>query len=932
MPKIEKTSHEGLVMKTPAARDSDSDWWESLESAIGDAYRKEGISSEWKNERHVVRNAIALIASFLPSQRYSPAGVLGVGGFGIVLRIRDSLFPTVDNALKFPRPLGDIAPVVAEMMAKELRFLATLRHPGIVRMLYYKTILAVEPYGQLPFCMMEVVEGESSPKFLADTRRTQKDLIKLVENLARTIRYLHTAPDGPYVHLDIKPQNIAVTADGQPILLDLGTCKRIGKDSERTVLAFTNTIAHPGLVRMLEGNPAEQSTVAGSLDRTQIDPAWDLWAFGRTVLQWMGVRWESGEIPKSAFAEKLDPYTRKYLLLLCARLVAKFPPIWLKEKIGLSPDFLEEIPIEDAVQLTEELGKLTGAYSPLVRVPELRSASTGSIQAAPGVHVTNTRRLTKTLEHRLFRRLNSITQLGIVSQIFPGAKHARREHSLGTYGNVCRMLRSLYEDSTSPLFRQLIQERDICEVLLAALLHDLGQFPLAHDLEDIHKAVFDHEALTQAMLRGEWRKAKLGSRRIDFEDLTEVLELWGTTAERIISILNAKAKSSSHLLKEKMLRSIISGPIDADKLDYLFRDARYTDVPYPNGIDVDRLLRCLTTVVIEKGPGGAKNVPMLGVYAKGKVTAEFMTMARYAMFSQVYWHHAVRAQKAMLARAVGALIANLNAAKINELRDDFVEMVWSLPESMYRHAVDSSQLPFEPPIAVVTSTQNFGVGTDLAATDAAVLTWLRDRLIASNLQEAALIHRILTRSLFKRLWVVGRPTGDAKDWEKVCKLWEDLTAKQKEEAALEFEKRISERLGGEAVDVTTMRADDAVGLASQLTKARTPWLLVDLPGSKSGSDLGLSYVTEVQARKMRKDDRALGDLQGSTAWEQYARDLRNVAGNVRVFCDERLIETVDASISQEEGFEDLLLTLETVSSVVKTAKQAKQTKQAKRKQ
>jgi HD superfamily phosphohydrolase len=892
---------------------------ERLKEKIGDAYRKERLSEEWQKEQRGVQQVLSLIFSILPQQRYSPVDVLGIGGFSIVLRVKDSLFPSVDNALKFPRPLEGTAQLVADMIAKELTFLAALRHPGIVRMLYHRVIPNVMPYGNLPFYMMEVIEGDSSNKFFTNSQRTQDDLIRVVSRVADTIKYLHTASDGPYVHLDIKAQNISVTQGGDAILLDLGTCKRLGIDSEKTVLAVTNAVAHPDLVRMLKGDRGEEGQV-GQVDRSEIQPVWDLWAFGRTILQWIGVQWETGEIEKGALAERLDPYVRKYLLLLCVRLVGKFPRVWVEEKVGLSPEFIREIPIETASQLVEEIGKLTGRYNPLSLVPELARASTGSIQAAPGVHVTNTLRLTKTLEHRLFRRLNSITQLGIVSQVFPGAKHARREHSLGTYGNVCRMLSHLYEDATSPLFRQLIQAQDICEILLVALLHDLGQFPLAHDLEDVHKAVFDHESLTQAMLKGEWRKAKAGSRRIIFEDLSPVFNLWNTTADRLIGILDAKAKSLNHTLRQKLLRSLISGPIDADKLDYLFRDARHTDVPYPNGIDVDRLLRCLTIVVISKVPGGAKDVPMIGVYAKGRIAAEFLTMARYAMFSQVYWHHTVRAQKAMLSRAIGALIANLNSARLNELRDDFIEMVWALPESMYRNQSSTAQL-FEQTQEKQSTSDYIGIGTDLAATDAAVLTWLRDRLATEKLPEFELLQRILTRSLFKRLWVVGRASSDAKDWDRLCRLWESLSAKDRNLAAREFEAKIAARLVGTTVEVTVMRATDALGLVQQLTSAHAPWLLVDLPGGKAGLDIGLSYVSEVQSRKMRKDNRVLGDLQKSAVWEQYSRDLQTVVGNVRVFCDERLVETVEASIEQDQGFEDLLATLEAVASPLKTASQ-----------
>src|SRR5206468_2373089 len=119
-----------------------------------------------------------------------------------------------------------------------------------------------------------------------------------------------------------------------------------------------------------------------------------------------------------------------------------------------------------------------------------------------------------------------------------------------------------------------------------------------------------------------------------------------------------------------------------------------------------------------------------GVHAKGKVAADFLTFARYAMFSQVYWHHAVRAQKAMLLRGVEALLSRHNTdAKLMEFTSRFVAMVCHLPESLYHStAEDQSLFPDETKRNHDVS-ERLGRGTDLSATDAAVLSWLYDHLL-----------------------------------------------------------------------------------------------------------------------------------------------------------------------------------------------------------
>ncbi len=118
----------------------------------------------------------------------------------------------------------------------------------------------------------------------------------------------------------------------------------------------------------------------------------------------------------------------------------------------------------------------------------------------------------------------------------------------------------------------------------------------------------------------------------------------------------------------RLSRSILSGPIDIDKLDYLERDSLHAGVPYGRNFDKNRLISAL--LLNEAGDG-------LAISAKGKTAAELMVFARYVMFSEVYWHHAVRSATAMFARSFYELRDRLDMTKflrgteheaINELR------------------------------------------------------------------------------------------------------------------------------------------------------------------------------------------------------------------------------------------------------------------------
>ena len=94
---------------------------------------------------------------------------------------------------------------------------------------------------------------------------------------------------------------------------------------------------------------------------------------------------------------------------------------------------------------------------------------------------------------------------------------------------------------------------------------------------------------------------------------------------------------------------MLSGPIDVDKMDYLMRDSLHAGVPYGRNFDQQRLIGSLC--VNEAGDG-------LAITEKGRTAAEMMVFARYVMFSEVYWHHAVRCATAMLQRAFYLLHAN----------------------------------------------------------------------------------------------------------------------------------------------------------------------------------------------------------------------------------------------------------------------------------
>ena len=272
--------------------------------------------------------------------------------------------------------------------------------------------------------------------------------------------------------------------------------------------------------------------------------------------------------------------------------------------------------------------------SPLRDIPEVAALDTRAalIRIPPQLDVGLTDRVRAIIDTAEFRRLAHISQLGLVALVYPAANHTRFEHALGVYRLALLFLRQLSYDER---FGRTVSPADAELFLAAALLHDLGHWPFCHPIEDIRlPGVPQHELLANSfLLEGE---------------IADVLRQdWGMQPRDVVALLSEKPRTASG----RILASLLSGPIDIDKMDYLARDSLHAGVPYGMNFDQPRLIAALC--LNEAGDG-------LAIRDKGKTAAELMVFARYVMFSEVYWHHAVRGATAMLQRSFYLLHGGLD--------------------------------------------------------------------------------------------------------------------------------------------------------------------------------------------------------------------------------------------------------------------------------
>ncbi len=296
----------------------------------------------------------------------------------------------------------------------------------------------------------------------------------------------------------------------------------------------------------------------------------------------------------------------------------------------------------------------------LTRIPELAAQheQRSLVRISPELDVPLTARVQAIIDTAPFRRLARVSQLGLVSLVYPGATHSRFEHSLGVYRLMLLFLSQLHRDER---FRQTVNREQASLAIAAALLHDIAHWPYCHPIEDLGLPEIPHHE-------------QLAERLLCDSELAEVLRReWQIEPADVARILRDEPRDAG----ERIICSLLSGPIDVDKMDYLQRDSLHSGVPYGRNFDQQRLIGsfCLNA------SGDA-----LAITDKGRTAAEMLVFARYVMFSEVYWHHTVRAATAMLQHAFYCLRDGLDLATL--LRADDAAWVRSMLQAAQGQPVE----------------------------------------------------------------------------------------------------------------------------------------------------------------------------------------------------------------------------------------------------
>ena len=266
--------------------------------------------------------------------------------------------------------------------------------------------------------------------------------------------------------------------------------------------------------------------------------------------------------------------------------------------------------------------------------------------------------------------------------VYPGAGHDRLEHSRGVVEAAERMIRALERNAAHR--RNFgndrdehvppVTDEDRYATRLAALLHDIGHGPFSHATERLIEARHESEFRgatdvlrecfdgVTSIAPGEVIATLVVLSHAMNRILTHRNLAASTTSSRLPIAIAARILGSRSYLAAGYLSGIISGPVDADKLDYIARDCHHAGLPL--GIDLTRLISKLEVVVVtpENAPNQelrsrAERSPTgrfydMGISQAGLGSYEQLIIARVLLYDRLYYHHKVRAAESMLQRLI----------------------------------------------------------------------------------------------------------------------------------------------------------------------------------------------------------------------------------------------------------------------------------------
>lgn len=672
--------------------------------------------------------------------------ILGHGGFGAVLRCKDRI--GVDRAIKLvdpkkvPRntsnivesqlysegytPSGDEAQDLSTELQDEIRHanvrpfknLLPIIDSGEIQdaddkmLVYY-----VSPYVPGPtlyhfvrgFTDRTIEHPAPHNGLVVDLHDVHDVVLDLIDDLLAALAEL---ADAGVAHLDINPRNAMVLpapSGGrrpQLFVIDLGVAKSGRSTSHPRVRLIKTPYYFPEHLIPSLG----YSRTDGKVDHSALvafGPRVDLYSAGRTLEQLFldRIRRSTKGVDHRQPVVTLEPAKERYWRAVFGE---DFPVLE-----GLVDRLLTDGPerwrsADDARLAFATIGRWRAqsvlssrSLTDETRGVRIKDGQTVVRIAPPFDEIVN---------HPVFQRLRRLQQLAMISEVFPDATHTRFTHSIRAFDLAKRYLLALNRDVR---FRLVFKRRDVDHVLAAALLHDIGQYPFSHTIEDLRKLGDLRHISFLSEIRHDQELAPALFDRTDgaARSIRSVLEQHGYDVGEILYMFQKTPKEKGYSSAAQVGRDIISGVVDVDRISYLLHDSQRTGVAYGGAVDTGSLLEALC--VRYEGSGEDPLDVGLGIEEAGISAAEAVLTAVYWMYRNVYWRHTNRAFMA----AVKHVMMRLLEARALRFQD-YVEATYGrtdwdallfLRAKASAHAKESGQDVVDP-LASLVERRRLGYG------------------------------------------------------------------------------------------------------------------------------------------------------------------------------------------------------------------------------
>lgn len=861
----------------------------------------------------------------LPHAQYSEPIFIGAGGSGLIFSVLH--LPTgTRRALKLPRArlyessrdaMDDVeaASALAVIEDPEIAALAKISHQNVTSL--YEAIGLENGVGF--FIVTELVED---PRLLSDyvaehflhidIRKPDQvdqalyDLSFVLLEIATAMEYLHEVAG--LLHLDIKPANVLLNGDSQPFVIDLGFARDLDpsryQGQGEIDIGFTEPYAHPDLAAPERGMKISKTFNKAKITMSPKDlhPRFDIFAFGKSIQELLMIATDRvGQRVRSS-------YTFAYLHLVAALCLdgrnasqsssGRFVEDFVQ---GLNLDFFETHRFSSFTEIRHGLERLLDRQTLRSAVPETDPWSSSTINVASRGMTTLTPRVKALLDHPLVDRLRSAKQLGQQEAVFPGATHTRYQHSLGTYHWARRYLEALYYDPDNPVIRVTFREEYGRLLLVASLLHDLGQTSLGHELEEVDRS-FDHDDIGARILKeaiSEDQRERSIRQLVSGTDNDE----WGIEIRELARFLSGE--NLPGVLS--VYREILDSHIDADKLDYLIRDSLFSGVKYGDGIDEERLLRSLTVA-----PRAMGN-PALAIKLKGLPSAEAMALSRYQLYGALYWHHSARAMKAMFvsstSRVIEGLLAEIDQPEldVSQLVELYVVLAMGIDMGQPKPRKQKRREGAPPSLRNValealskeTPPTSFPYGEDPTLT----FFW---QLSTHTPRAKRVIEDVMSRNLYQRVLEVPLSDASTHDWQALVALFKDRRLRLKLED--DVNRALCDQLKA------AIASSDGSDLSLDVSEARetlekimhdTIPFVVDLPTRGwQPADKAPPVVIDVK-RKYYLSRRRTGGVLEQPLWDKHLYEMTKDAAVFRILAHPEVHSMLGSFLEADDLLETL---------------------------